>query len=117
MARARITLKPVPAKPHPFPFYFIAPLPRGAMTHGRALSFLCRPGGASRTFSMGFKGPPFLLALKNPPGPVQRVLMETAEGTEPESDVLESLDFPELDGDSARRTVAFAMSLSGKLDS
>ena len=64
-----------------------------------------------------FKGPPFLLALKNPPGPVQCVLMKPAEGTEPESDVLESLDFPELDGDNTRRTAAAAVSPSGKPDS
>ena len=66
---------------------------------------------------MGFKGSPFLLALKNPPGPVQCVLMKPAEGTEPESDVLESLDFPELDGDNTRRTAAAAVSPSGKPDS
>lgn len=66
---------------------------------------------------MGFKGPTFLLALKNPPGPVRCVLMKPAEGTEPESDVLESLDFPELDGDNTRRTAATAVSPSGKPDS
>lgn len=87
------------------------------MIHGRTLSSLCRPGGASGTFSMRFKGPTFLLALKNPPGPVQCALMEPAEGTEPESDVLESLGFPELDEDNTRRIVAIAASPSGKPDS
>lgn len=51
---------------------------------------------------MAFEGPPLLLALKNPPGPVQCVLIESAEGTEPEPEVLESLHFLGLMGTTPR---------------
>ena len=51
---------------------------------------------------MALEGPPLLLALKNPPGPVQCVLIESAEGTEPDPDVLESLDFLGLMGTTPR---------------
>lgn len=90
---------------------------------GTALSFLRGPGGALETFSMGFRGLPLLLAPKNPPDPVsdpvQCVLYESAEGVEPDPDVLASLDFPELEGDNTQRTLGFAMSPgpSGETDS
>lgn len=53
-------------------------------------------------FSMRFKGLPLLLAPVTPAF-VPCVVCELAEGTEPEADVLGSLDLPEVGEDDAQR--------------